>query len=648
MACHCEEGSCHCEEERSKKAVIVFASRIALSLALALLGHFLLSEERVGLGWNLFVMLVAYAIIGYDILYKAFRSFFIEHEWFDECALMVLASAGAFALRAYGPDHNEFLEAVLVILLYQVGEFFQDLAADASRDAIVASLDLRKEKAMVERDGRLIETEAEDLRQGDVVRVSAGVKIQCDGLILEGQGHVDESSLTGEAYPVFKAKGGTVRSGTLLSEGSLRVQVTADYENSTSARLIHLIEEGVEEKSKTQRFITKFAKVYTPIVIVLAVLLAVIPPLFMGIGDGAIWSKWIYVALSALVISCPCAVVISVPLAYFAGLGLAAKNGILVKGATYFDASSSLTDIAFDKTGTLTNGNIQIAEVNILGDSNQETLLRCAKAESLSSHPLAKAVHGLYPNATLTKDDTVTEIAGQGIVATIDGHEVIIGSRILLLERGIQAPEDLVALGVYVAEDGVYKGTVSCRDFVKSKSKQTIEELCKKGIKTTILSGDKEAVAASVASDLGCAYAAELLPEDKQNKLREMKEASSGTVAYCGDGINDAPTLALADIGIAMGKGGADAALEYGDVVITDDDPSRIIDFLKIAQATKRRAIFDIAFSLTIKTLVLVLAMTAALTGAFYLPLWVAVVADSGLAVLVVLYSLLLSFKKVR
>ena len=244
MACHCEEGSCHCEEGRSKKTVIVFAARIALSLALALLGHFLLSEERVGLGWNLFVMLVAYAIIGYDILYKAFRNLFIEHEWFDECALMVLASSGAFALRAYGPDHNEFLEAVLVILLYQVGEFFQDLAADASRDAIVASLDLRKEKAMVERDGRLLETEAEDLRQGDVVRVSAGVKIQCDGLILEGQGHVDESSLTGEAYPVFKAKGDAVVSGTLLSEGSLRVQVTADFENSTSARLIHLIEEG--------------------------------------------------------------------------------------------------------------------------------------------------------------------------------------------------------------------------------------------------------------------------------------------------------------------------------------------------------------------------------------------------------------------
>ena len=648
MACYCEEESCHCEEERSKKTVIVFALRIALSLTLALLGHFLLSEERVGLGWNLFVMLVAYAIIGYDILYKAFRNLFIEHEWFDECALMVVASAGAFALRAYGPDHNEFLEAVLVILLYQVGEFFQDLAADASRDAIVASLDLRKEKAMVERDGRLIETEAEGLRQGDVVRVSAGVKIQCDGLILEGQGHVDESSLTGEAYPVFKAKGDKVRSGTLLSEGSLRIQVTVDYENSTSARLIHLIEEGVEEKSKTQRFITKFAKVYTPIVIVLAVLLAVIPPLFMGIGDGAIWSKWIYVALSALVISCPCAVVISVPLAYFAGLGLAAKNGILVKGATYFDAASSLTDIAFDKTGTLTNGNIQIHEVNLGDDPNQETLLRCAKAESLSSHPLGRAIHGLYPNAALSENDSVTEIAGHGVTAIIDGHEVIIGSRILLLERGIQAPEDLVALGVYVAEDGAYKGTISCRDFVKSKSKQTIEELRKKGIKTTILSGDKQAVASAVASDLGCAYAAELLPEDKQNKLREMKEASHGTVAYCGDGINDAPTLALADIGIAMGKGGADAALEYGDVVITDDDPSHIIDFLEIAQATKRRAIFDIAFSLTIKTLVLVLAMTAALTGAFSLPLWVAVVADSGLAVLVVLYSLLLSFKKVR
>ena len=640
----------HCEEHEENKAErIILLIRVAFSLTLGLLGHFLWNEAAVGLGWNLFIMLVAYAVVAYDIVIKAFKNVFVEHEWFDECALMLIASAGAFALRAFGPEHNEFLEAILVILLYQVGEFFEDLASDHSRKAILSAIDLREEETMVEVDGAIESRKAEDIHEGDVCLLNAGRKIQCDGIVMSGNGEVDESSLTGESLPIRKVEGDLVRSGTLLLSGSLKVRSTADYENSTVARLMNLIEEGAEEKSKATRFITRFARVYTPIVIVLALLLACVPPFIEGIADGAVWAKWIYVALSALVISCPCAIVISVPLAYFSGLGLASKNAILVKGASHLDQALDLRHVVFDKTGTLTQGKIEVVDVLEASLSKEEILAFASIAESLSSHPLGKAIRAAKPGAQAKAESLITEVAGGGVIAKIDGKEIVLGSARLLREQGVENLVENERFGVYLGVDKNYAGFIELRDSVKTNSAQTIRDLQGFHIDATVLSGDKESVTKAFCETLGnLSYQAGLLPENKQSALREIKAKTEGAVAFCGDGINDAPSLAYADLGVAMGKGGADVALENADVVLLDDDPYSIVRLIKIAKMTKNTALFDIVFSLIVKAAVLGLSMSAALTGAFEMPLWAAVLADSGLAVLMVLHSLRLYFRKVR
>lgn len=646
MSCHCESGHCECKHEDSKKEIIIKSIRVALSLTLALLGTFLWNEETVGLWINLAIMVGAYLIISYDVILEMIRGF-KEGEFFGEETLMVLASIGAFALRAYGSGHNSFLEAVLVILLYQVGEVLEDLASDRSRKAIVSAIDLREELALVEVDGQIVERKAEDLKVGDIVVLNAGRKIYCDGVIIKGQGLVDESSLTGEALPVHKENESEVKSGTFLTSGSLKARVTCDYEDSTVAKLLNLIEEGAEEKSKATRFITRFSKVFTPAAIGVALLLAVVPPLIEGMGNGEVWSKWIYIALSALVISCPCAVVISVPLAYFSGLGLASKKGILVKGASYFDAGSQLDIIAFDKTGTLTEAKVGVTPV-VFKEKNQEGILRlAAAAESLSSHPLGKAIHSLFPEVSLDEKDHVEEVSSLGIKAQIDGHDVLVGKEKLLVSSGVEIESEKGLVDVYFAVDGKHVGGFLIKDEIKVNSKQTIADLRTFGIKSVLLSGDKENRAKAISNELGCdSYRAELLPEEKQSTIREFKTNGS-SVAFVGDGINDAPSLALADVGIAMGSGGADAVLENADVVIVDDDPGKVATFLRILNRTKNTAKFNIVFSLSVKALVLCLSLIAGLTGAFSLPLWVAVLADSGLAVLMVFNSLWLYFRKI-
>lgn len=640
----------HCEEQEESKAErVVLLVRVAVSLTLALLGRFLWNEAAVGLGWNLFVMVLAYAIVAYDIFLKAAKNLFLHHEFFDECVLMILASGGAFALRAFGPEHNEFLEAVLVILLYQVGEFFEDLASDHSHKAILAAIDLREEATMVEVEGMTQKKKAEDIVTGDLCLLTSGRKIQCDGIIVSGSGEVDESSLTGESFPVSKKEGDTVRSGTFLLSGSLKVQATADYENSTVSKLIHLIEEGAEEKSKATRFITRFAKVYTPIVMVLAIALAVIPPLFEGAANGGVWAKWIYVALSALVISCPCAIVISVPLAYFSGLGLASKNAILVKGASHLDQALDLSHVVFDKTGTLTTGKIEVVDVITEGLSQTEILRLASIAESLSTHPLGRAIRAKFPDAKSAGKTEIEEVSGGGILANIEGKKVVLGSAKLLRDQGVENIRENDRFGVYIAVDQNYAGFFELRDSTKEKSASTVAELRRFGVNCTVLSGDKESVTKAFCASLGeVAYQAELLPEEKQAAMRNIKAQTQSAVAFCGDGINDAPSLAYADLGVAMGKGGADVALENADVVLLDDDPYSLVRFLRIAHMTKNTALFDIVVSLVVKAGVLGLSLIAALTGAFTMPLWAAVLADSGLAVLMVLNSLRLYFRKVR
>lgn len=644
MSCHCHEGHCDCEEEKEsvKERVFLFV-RVVASLVLALLGQFLLNEERVGLGWNLFVMVLAYLIIAFDILYKAVKHIVIEHEWFDECFLMAIASLGAFALRAYGPEHNEFLEAVLVIWLYQIGEFLSDVAADKSREAIVSAIDLREETALVVINGKIEERKAEDIHKGDIVFLQSGRKVHCDGLVISGTGQANESSLTGEAMPVYKESGSKVYSGTLLVEGELRVEASCDYADSTVAKLMELIEEGAEEKSKATRFITKFAKIYTPIVILLALLLAIVPPLFLGIGEGEIWARWIYVGLSLLVISCPCAIVISVPLAYFAGLGLASKNGILIKGASYLDKALEIKAIAFDKTGTLTKGEIRVENIMLVSSEHERYV---ALAESVSSHPIAKAICSLYPQAKLGEKDHVKEVAGKGIEASIDGCDVLVGNKTFLGENGIVINDEEDSICVYVAVDGKYSGKITLKDEIKSTSAETISKLRGFGIHTYLLSGDRKTVCDEANKTLGCdGVFSELLPEEKQNAVRSLASQNSGMVAYCGDGINDAPTLALADVGIAMGRGGSDVALDNANVVLVEDEPSKVVSFLECAKKTRQTATFNIVFSLLVKLVIAFLSLVSALTAAFTLPLWVAVLADSGLASLMVFNSLLLHFR---
>lgn len=629
-------------EEESKKEIIVLSIRSLIAIALILVGKLWISEDFSWYG-NLIVMLAAFFVIGYDIIIEAFKSIFIEHEIFNECMLMLLASIGAFALRAYGPEHNEYMEGVLVILLYQIGEVFEDLAEEKSKDAITKAIDLRKDKANVEVDGKLIQKESEKLVPGDIVVIGNGMKVLCDGVVVSGSGETDESSLTGEFILISKKEGDEVISGSILKSGSFKVKVTKPYSESTIAKLLDLVENSAEKKSKATRFITKFSKYYTPIVTLLAVLVAVVPPLFLGIGSSDVWASWIYTALSFLVVSCPCAIVISIPLAYFSGLGLASKNGILVKGAGYFDKLLELKKVAFDKTGTLTKGEFAIKEVTPVGISKEKFLEYAAAAESSSTHPLAKALTS-SSNFDSNKIEEYVEEAGQGVACVYDGHKIKVGKASYCSSVDIEG----AGARVYLSVDDVYAGYVTLLDQVKSTSKECIDGLKGNGITTYIVSGDKKENALQIGSELGVDVVKyELKPEEKVGFLKSLIDENSGSVAYVGDGINDAPSIVLSDIGIAMGGLGSDVAVENADCVIMNDDPSKVVTLINVAHKTRNRATFNIVISLLVKFAVMLCSVIASIMGTWSVPLFVAVLADSGLAMLMILSSLLLGFSKV-
>ncbi len=627
-------------EENRKKEIIFLLSRALLSIVLLLLGVLYLNEENFPFYVNLIVMLASYFVIAYDVIIKAFKEIVFEHNPFNECTLMVVASIGAFALRAFGPEYNEYVEGVLVILLYQIGEFFEDLAEDKSKEAITKAIDLRQEKAKVRQEGKIIEKEAVDIVPGDLVLIGAGDKVLCDGLVKLGEGEVDESSLTGEFVPVAKKEGDPVSSGTLLSKGSLEVEATKAYADSTVAKLLGLVENSAEKKSKVTRFISKFAKYYTPIVMGVALLVMVIPPLFIGINDGATWVAWIRTALSFLVVSCPCAVVISVPLAYFSGLGLASKSGILVKGAAYFDQLNELKTMAFDKTGTLTEGKFEVLEVHPEGISEAEFFEYAAAAEATSNHPVASCLKSLSAiDQSLVNG--MEDLAGQGVKANYKGHALFCGKT--ESARKISAQGTVVGLTI----DGKDAGYCILGDRVKPNSPSTIKGLNSRGIETVLLSGDKQANAVAIGEQLGFQQIhGELKPEEKVASLDSLIKASTGRVGYVGDGINDAASIALSDVGIAMGGLGSDAAVANADCVILNDDPKKILTLLKVAKKTKNRAGFNIAVSLVVKIAVMIVSIIASATALFTLPLWVAVLADSGLALLMILSSLLLGLEK--
>ena len=634
-----------------KKEILIKVIRLALGLTAALLGLFLFNENNYGVWVNLAVMAIAWLIVGYDIIFEAFSSLIKEKNPFDENMLMLIASIGAFCLRIFGKDENEifgneFFEAFMVAFLFQLGDIFEDLATDKSHEAIINAVGLRAKKASLLIDGGIKSIKPEDLKINDQILVKVGEIIPADGEIISGEGDIDMSSLTGEFNPVFRKCGESVNSGTILKNGSLTIKVTKSYEDSTVSKIISLVEESSEQKSKADKFITKFARIYTPIVVLIAIILAILPPLIIGMNDGEVWKQWVKIAVSILVISCPCAVVVSVPLAYFAGIGLASKNGIIVKGGSYFDQLNNLGVLVTDKTGTLTYGKFAIEEVHPEGITDEEFLEYIRAAESRSNHPIAKAIIGDADISKFSSDIAdYNEIAGFGEELTYKGHKVLAGNKKLLVNHNIEfETPDVVGTIVYLAIDLKYAGYVLLTDQVKDMSLTTIENLHNLGVKTIMLTGDKENSARKVADSLNIDEVHyELLPEEKTGILKQTIDSTEKAVAYVGDGINDAPSITLSDVGFAMGGVGSDLAVENANIVIMNDDISKVCTVIKIAKTTRNRAIFNVVASILIKVAI---ALCSIFIPNF--PLMIAVLADTGVTLIMVASSISLLIHKVK
>ncbi len=651
MSCACHDHEHHHEEEKETESIFgkefwIKIARLAASLILMLLGFFLFNEKNYGLWPNFVIMLAAFLIVGYDVLFEAVEGIFKEKNPFSEEFLMTIATIGAFCIRFFGEEHNEFFEAVMVMFLFQVGELFEDIATAKSHKAITDAVGLRAKVAHKKEGDSIVDINPESLSIDDLVLVKVGEILPADGLIEEGEGFLDMSSLTGESVPVKKKQGEEVASGTILKSGSLLIRVLKEYEDSTVRKIIKLMEDGAESKSKATRFVDKFAKIYTPIVVGLALIIAVIPPLFLGISDPLTWEKWIYTALSFLVISCPCAIVISVPLAYFAGIGLASRNGIIVKGAAVFDQLENLQTVVTDKTGTLTYGVFQITKKAPIGVTEEELLSYLKAAESRSTHPIASAIIGDSDLSEIAaKITSYDEIAGKGTKAVYEGKTIIAGNEALLKDEGVAfTPTNEIGSVVYVAVDQHYIGYVVCSDVIRKEALSMVEGLKKRGIHTCMLTGDKEANALAVSETLGIdEHHSELLPKDKTNLLQEKIVEKKGAVAFIGDGINDAPSISMADVGIAMGGIGSDLAIETADVVIMNDNPSKLVSALDISKKTRAQVLFNILFSILVKMTIMILALAIP-----EFPLLVAVLADTGLTMVLVLFTVTLLYRKVK
>lgn len=579
--------------------------------------------------WRFALFLPAYFVIGWDVLWRAVRN--IAHgQVFDENFLMALATVGAFCTGFFG--QGEYPEAVFVMLFYQVGELFQSYAVGKSRKSIASLMDIRPDYANVERDGKLLQVDPEEVAVGDTITVKAGEKIPLDGLVLEGSSLVNTAALTGESVPRQVRPGDSVISGCVNQNGLLRVQVTKAFGESTVQKILDLVENASSKKAKAENFITKFARYYTPVVVFCALALAVVPPLF--VGD---WTGWVQKALIFLVVSCPCALVISVPLSFFGGIGGASRQGILVKGGNYLEVLADTELVVFDKTGTLTKGVFQVTAIHPEGVSQQELLELAALAESYSDHPISRSLKEAWGKALDTaRVGQVEELSGRGVRAQVDGKEVWAGNGKLMEEIGLAyRPSGQVGTVVHVAAEGRYLGYILIADEVKPDAKEAIAALKAQGVKKTVLlTGDAKDVGEAVAQELGLDEAyTQLLPGDKVERVEALLQETSpkGKLAFVGDGINDAPVLSRADIGIAMGALGSDAAIEAADLVLMDDKPSKIAKAMEISKRTLRIVRQNIVFALAVKLLVLML------TPFGLANLWEAVFADVGVMVLAIL-----------
>ena len=578
---------------------------------------------------NNVVFIASYLIVGLEIVLKAIRNI-TRGKVFDENFLMAIATIGAFGI-------GEFPEAVAVMLFYQVGELFQSYAVDKSRKSISSLMDIRPDYANVKRNDEVSKVSPEEVKIGELIVVKPGEKVPLDGVVEEGKSMLDTSSLTGESMPQDVSVGDSVLSGCINKSGLLTIKVTKEFGESTVSKILDLVENASSKKSKSENFITKFAKYYTPAVVIIAVLLTIVPPIII---KDAVFTDWLYRALTFLVVSCPCALVISIPLGFFGGIGGASKKGILVKGSNYLEALAQTEIVVFDKTGTLTEGIFEVQKIETVDIKKEELLELAAYAENHSNHPISLSVKDAYKNKIDMQKITETEeIAGLGVKAIIDGRQVLVGNDKLMEQAKINYEKSTdIGTILYVAIDNKFAGYIVIADKIKDDSKKTIEILKEKGIKKTVmLTGDKKQVGENVADILGVDEVyTELLPDGKVKKVEELlkQKSEKGKLVFVGDGINDAPVLALADIGIAMGGLGSDAAIEAADVVIMTDEPSKIGNAIQISKKTMRIVRENIIFSLVVKIAVLILTACGLST------MWEAVFADVGVSIIAILNSL--------
>ena len=578
-------------------------------------------------GFTRFILfMIPYLTVGLPVLKKAAVNI-LHGQVFDENFLMCLATIGAICI-------GEYPEAVFVMLFYQVGDLFESIAVGKSRNSISALMDICPEYVNVERDGKVEQIDPDEASVGDIIIIKPGEKVPLDGIITEGSSSLNTTALTGESMPMDVSAGDSVINGCININGLLKVKVTKEYSDSTVAKILELVENSAENKAHTENFITKFARYYTPIVVILALILAFLPPVFLG-GD---FKDWMMRALNFLVVSCPCALVISIPLSYFSGIGCASRNGILIKGSNYMEAVTKADTVVFDKTGTLTKGSFFVTEIHPVGMYEDELMEITAVAESFSDHPISlslkKACKAQLDTGRVSDTE---ELSGRGVKAVVDGKIVFAGNARLMEEVGCEYIDcDSFGTVIHTSVDGKYAGYIIISDKIKDDSKSAIAALKSAGIKNTvILSGDKKAVAKKIGEELGIdTVYSELLPSDKVEKLSEIIDKSLGSVIFVGDGINDAPSLSRADVGIAMGALGSDAAIEAADIVLMDDKPSKIPLTLKIAEKTKNIVRQNIIFAIAVKILVLILSALGMSN------MWQAVFADVGVSVIAIINAM--------
>ena len=624
------------KQKKKLRRILIALALFVVFEALSITGVFDLLPYGI---WVEFVaFLIPYLIVGHDVLARAWHG--ITHRQpFDENLLMTIATIGAFALVLFPDAEPHMAEGAAVMLFYQVGELFESYAVGKTRKSITDMMDIAPEYANVVRDGELVQVDPGEIAVGEEIVCKPGERVPLDGIVVSGRSQLDTSALTGESVPRVVEEGAHVTSGCVNMTGMLVVRTTAAFENSTVSRILELVENASEKKARTENFISRFARVYTPIVVGLAVLIAVVSPLLLGHSV----SKSIESALIFLVVSCPCALVISVPLSFFGGIGAASRTGILVKGSSYLETLAAVDTIAFDKTGTLTSGTFGVVAVHAREGIDKELLLSyAAHAEAYSDHPIALSVVSSYAG-TIDRDkiDGVEEHSGQGVSALVNAHRVLIGNDTLMQGAGVDVPNcHLIGTILHVALDGDYLGHIVIADMMKDDAVQAIQALHEAGVKHCVmLTGDREEVAQAVARELGIdEYRAQLMPQDKVRQVESLLESHEGRgkVAFVGDGINDAPVLMRADVGIAMGGMGSDAAIEAADIVLMDDKPSQIACAIRIARKTLRIVKQNIVFALAVKIVIMILALPMIGIST----MWLAVFGDVGVSVLAILNAM--------